>query len=242
MKNHEADIFVFIASIIIGMLISMNISFSRGTERVFLSTKQYQEAYNYRNKLYSDISGLMEQYDSYYTKLSSYNSNEQNQTHIAESIKEELSQNNIFLGKTAVYGQGVIVTLNDAKEEDINNAFSYERELRLVHNTDIIQVINDLKNAGAEAISINGQRIMDRSEIYCSGPFIRANGVKIAVPFTINAIGNKEVLYNYMLSNENYLKTLMIRKTRVSVEQSEEVDIPAYSGEDKNEFMKVKGE
>lgn len=240
MKNHEADIFVFIASIIIGILISMNISFSKGTERVFLSAKQYQDAYNYRNKLYSDISALMEQYDSYYTKLSKYNSNERNQAHITETIEDEVNQNNLTLGKTAVYGEGIVVTLNDASEENINNAFLYERELRLVHNTDIIQVVNDLKNAGAEAISINGQRIMDRTEIYCSGPFIRANGVKIAVPFIINAIGNKEVLYNYMLSNENYLKTLMIRKTRVSVEQLDEVNIPAYNGEDKNEFMKVK--
>lgn len=240
MKNHEAEIFVFIASIIIGILISMNISFSRGTERVFLSTKQYQDAYNYRNKLYGDIAALMEQYDSYYEKLSKYNSNERNQAHVTETIKEELNQNNIILGKTAVYGQGIIVTLNDASEEDINNAYSYERELRLIHNTDIIQVINDLKNAGAEAISINGQRIIDRTEIYCSGPFIRANGVKIAVPFTIDAIGNKEVLNNYMLSNENYLKTLMTRKTRVSVEQSDEINIPAYSGEEKNEYIKVR--
>lgn len=239
MKNHEADIFVFIASIIIGILISMNVSFSRGTDRVFLSAKQYQDAYNYKNKLYSDITALMEQYDNYYAKLSKYNSNEENQTHISESIKEELNQNNLVLGKVAVYGQGIIINLNDASTENINNSFGYERELRLVHNTDIIQVINDLKNAGAEAISINGQRIMERTEVYCSGPFIRANGVKIAVPFTIYAIGNKEVLYNYMLSNENYLKTLMIRKIRVDVEQTDEIKIPAYTGEDKKEFMKV---
>ncbi|MBI6873083.1 DUF881 domain-containing protein [Clostridium aciditolerans] len=239
MKNHEADIFVFIASIIIGILISMNISFSRGSDRVFLSAKQYQDAYNYRNKLYGDIAGLMEQYDNYYKKLSKYNSNEENQTHISESIKEELDQNNIVLGKVPLQGQGIVINLDDASTENINNSYGYERELRLVHNTDIIQVINDLKNAGAEAISINGQRIMDMTEIYCSGPFIRANGVKIAVPFTISAIGNKEVLYNYMLSNENYLKTLMMRKIRVDVEQTDDVKIPAYTGEYKKEFMKV---
>ncbi|MBV7275022.1 DUF881 domain-containing protein [Clostridium thailandense] len=239
MKNHEAEIFVFIASIIIGILISMNISFTRETEMVFLSTKQYQDAYNYKNKLYSEITDLMEQYDSYNEKLSKYKSNEKDQVHITENIHEELNENNIILGKTPVQGQGIIVTLNDASEEDINNAYAYERELRLIHNTDIIQVINDLKNAGAEAISINGQRIIDKTEIYCSGPFIRANGVKIAVPFIINAIGNKEVLNNYMLSNENYLKTLMTRKTRISVEQSDEINIPAYSGEEKNEYIRA---
>lgn len=238
MKNHEAEIFVFIASIIIGILISMNISFSRETDRVFLSTKQYQDAYNYKNKLYSDITGLMEQYDSNYAKLSKYKNNEQSQKQITETIEEELNQNNIVLGKTEVHGQGIVVTLNDASTESIDNSLEFERELRLVHNTDIIQVINDLRNAGAEAISINGQRIMDRTEVYCSGPFIRANGVKIAVPFVINAIGNKEVLYNYMLSNENYLKTLMTRKINVNIEQVEDINIPAYAGENKIEFEK----
>lgn len=48
MKNNEASTFVFIASIIIGILISMNISFTRTTDRVFLSAKQYQDSYNYK--------------------------------------------------------------------------------------------------------------------------------------------------------------------------------------------------
>ena len=238
MKNNEANIFVFIASIIIGILISMNISFTRSNERVFLSAKQYQDAYNYRNKLYNDIVGLIEQYDKYDSKLKKYENNEQNEQQVSSEIQKELSENGIILGKTAVEGQGIKINLNDASTADIENAFDYQ--LRLVHNTDIIQVFNDLRNAGAEAISINGQRIVDSSEVYCSGPFLRVNGVKIAAPFSIYAIGNKEVLYNYMMSNENYLKTLMIRKVRVEAQQSDDIVIPAYTGEQKHDFIKEK--
>lgn len=238
MKNNEANTFVFIASIIIGILISTNISFSRSNERVFLSTKQYQDAYNYKNKLYNDIVGLIGQYDKYASKLEKYKNNEQSQEQVASSIEEELRENEIILGKTPVEGQGININLNDASTEDVENAFDYQ--LRLVHNTDIIQVLNDLRNAGAEAISINGQRIVDSSEIYCSGPFLRVNGVKIAAEFNIEAIGNKEVLYNYMMSNENYLKTLMTRKLRVKVEQSDKIRISAYTGEQKQGFMKLK--
>ncbi|MCT8976069.1 DUF881 domain-containing protein [Clostridium sp. CX1] len=237
MKNNEANIFVFIASIIIGILISMNISFKKENGTVFLSAKQYQDAYNYKNKLYSDIATLMEQYDKYNLKVENFRNNELNDEHVTEEIEEELNANNIILGKVPVSGQGIIINLNDASIEDIENSFDYQ--LRLVHNTDIIQVINDLINAGAEAISINGQRIVDTTEIYCSGPFIRVNGVKIAAVFNIQAIGNKEVLYNYMMSNENYLKTLMIRKVRVDVEKADSIKIPAYVGEYKKEFIKV---
>jgi Uncharacterized protein conserved in bacteria len=238
MKNNEANTFVFIASIIIGILISMNISFSRSNESVFLSAKQYQDAYNYKNKLYNNIVGLVEQYDKYSSKLEKYKNNEQSEEQVASAIEEELSENEIILGKTAVEGQGIKINLNDAGTEDVENVFDYQ--LRLIHNTDIIQVFNDLRNAGAEAISINGQRVVDSSEVYCSGPFLRVNGVKIAAEFSIYAIGNKEVLYNYMMSNENYLKTLMIRKIRVDVDQSDKIQIPAYTGEQKEGFMKVK--
>lgn len=238
MKNNEANTFVFIASIIIGILISMNISFSRSNESVFLSAKQYQDAYNNKNKLYGNIVGLVEQYDKYSSKLEKYKNNEQSEEQVASGIVEELSENGIILGKTAVEGQGIKINLNDANTNDVENIFDYQ--LRLIHNTDIIQVLNDLRNAGAEAISINGQRVVDSSEVYCSGPFLRVNGVKIAAEFSIYAIGNKEVLYNYMMSNENYLKTLMIRKIRVNVDQSNKIQIPAYTGEQKQGFMKVK--
>jgi uncharacterized protein YlxW (UPF0749 family) len=236
MKNNEANIFVFIASIIIGILISMNISFSRENEMAFLSAKQYQDAYNYKNELYNDIVGLMNQYNKLDSKLKKYESNEQNEQQVANELQKELSESEIILGETALEGQGVKITLNDAKPQDIENSFDYQ--LRLVHNTDIIQVLNDLRNAGAEAISINGQRIVDSSEVYCSGPFLRVNGVKIAAEFNIYAIGNKDVLYNYMMANDNYLKTLMIRKIRVKIEQSDKVLIPAYAGEQKHDFLK----
>lgn len=68
--------------------------------------------------------------------------------------------------------------LNDANDKDIENSLAFEKALRLVHDMDIMQVINDIKNSGAEAISINGQRVVDKTEIYCSGAFLRINGVK----------------------------------------------------------------
>ena len=60
MKNNEATIFVFIASIIIGLLIAMNIGFEGKSN--FLDVKQYNEAYNERSKLYSELNNLKQQY------------------------------------------------------------------------------------------------------------------------------------------------------------------------------------
>ncbi len=216
----------------------MNISFNRTTDRIFLSAKQYQDAYNYKNKMYNDIIGLIQQHEKYNLKLSKYKSNEKNEVQVTNGINEELNENKIILGNVAVEGQGIKISLNDASNEDIKNSFELEYGLRLIHNTDMIQVFNDLRNAGAESICINGQRVVDSTEIYCSGPFLRVNGVKIAAPFSVYAIGNKEVLYNYMMSNENYLKSLMTRKILVDVEKSDNIKIPAYTGELRKDFMK----
>ncbi|WP_446899323.1 DUF881 domain-containing protein [Clostridium sp. LBM24168] len=240
MKNNEANIFVFMASLIIGILISMNISITKNNSKdnkmVFLSSEQYQDAYNYRNKLRNDISGYMEQYNEYSDKLEKYENNDKNRIEVKKNIDEELKQNRIILGKTAVEGQGIQINIEDGSTNDSMDAFEYQ--MRIVHNTDIIEVINDLNNAGAEAISINGHRIIDRSEIYCSGPFLRVNGVKIAAPFLIYAIGNKSVLHNYMMANENYLKIMMARKIFVNLKELDNLKIPAYNGDYDIKFMK----
>jgi uncharacterized protein YlxW (UPF0749 family) len=240
MRNNEANIFIFIAFCTIGILISMNISIFKGSDsdkkNVFLNWKQYQKAYSYKNKLRNDILEDMEQYKDYSEKLKKYENNDKNEVQVKANINKELEQNKIILGKTAVHGQGLKITLSDGKITDSMDFFL--KQMRIVHNTDIIQIINDLNNAGAEAISINGHRIVDTSEVYCSGPFLRVNEVKIASPFLIYAIGNKEVLYNYMMSDENYLKIMITRKTVVNVEMMEDIKISAYNGNYNIKFMK----
>lgn len=237
MRDSEANIFLFIASIIIGVLITLNISFSRGSSLTSMSSSQYMDAYNYKNQLYGDISSLVNQYNTYENKLASYKASQDKNSSISEEIKKELDENNMILGKTAVTGQGLIIVLNDADSIYFDN--TAEDQFRLVHNTDIIQVLNDLKNAGAEAMSLNNQRIVDSTEVYCSGPFLRVNGVKIAAPFTIYAIGNKQVMYDYMMSDENYLKSLMLRKINVDISQSDQVNISAFVGQEKTDYMKA---
>ncbi|MGE5628524.1 MAG: DUF881 domain-containing protein [Solirubrobacterales bacterium] len=237
MRNNEANIFVFAASIIIGILISFNISLSRESSITPLSSSQYMDAYNYKNQLYGEISSLVNQYNKLENKLTSYKASEANNSSISGEINKEINENNMILGKTAVTGEGIIIVLNDADSIYFEN--NAEDQFRLVHNTDIIQVLNDLRNAGAEAISVNNQRITGTSEIYCWGQFLRINGVKIAAPFTIYAIGNKQVLYDYMMSDENYLKSLMLRKINVNITQSDQVKISAYTASGKTDFMKA---
>lgn len=238
MKLNETSIFVFIASIIIGLLISLNISFKESNARVILSAEQYQEALNSRSKLYKEIGRLKEEYYENEEKLFKYKNGSTSTSKILQEMTEEINRNNLVLGNIDVIGEGVKFTINDASmefESSIEDQFT--KWLRIVHNTDILVIINELRNGGAEAISINGQRVISFSEVYCSGPFLMVNGVQLSAPFYINVIGNKEVIKNYMMNETGYLKTLIYRGIQVQVELADSVKIPAYVGDIYYKFM-----
>lgn len=228
MRNSEGSIFLFIASIIIGILISMNISFARETNFRFLSSKEYQDAYSYRNQLVNNVSNLNNEYLKYLDKLDNYEKNIINRNKIIEQINNELIQNKSLIGHSEVEGQGIKITLMDATTDFIEDPILYQ--LRLIHDMDMINVVNDLMNAGAEAISINGIRLVASSGIYCNGAFLRINGVQISAPFYINVIGNKETLKGYMLADDNYLKSLMFREIQVEVTEEDKIKVPAFEG------------
>ncbi|QAT40014.1 DUF881 domain-containing protein [Clostridium sp. JN-9] len=235
MRNNEATVFVFAASIIIGILIAMNINFTRNPTMSFLTAKQYSDAYNEKNRLVKDIDDLRDKYYEYDTKINEIEYGSQ-KNQVTEEIKTELATNKIVMGTSDVQGPGIQITLNDASSEFMTDEFSYQ--IRVIHDVDMLNVINDLRSAGAEAISLNGQRIIDRSEITCDGPFLRVNGVKIAAPFYVLAIGEKDVLKNYMMQSDKYMAKLINRKIRVNIVQENSIKISAYTGQLTDDFIK----
>ena len=81
----------------------------------------------------------------------------------AEAKEQELKENNMTLGYTNVSGEGVEVTLEDATST--NNLI--DPSMQIIHYVDIQMVVNELFNAGAEAIEVNGQRIVNTTAITC---------------------------------------------------------------------------
>jgi uncharacterized protein YlxW (UPF0749 family) len=237
MKNNEATVFVFTASIIIGILISLNINLSKKSDRVILNAKQYQDAYNLKIKLKSDISNLSEKMDYYNDKILKYKNSDKSKSEILKGISEEIDTNLIAKGTSDVHGQGIKITLDDA-EQDFTSDRS-DKTLNIVHDIDVMFVINDLRAAGAEAISINNQRVVDSTEVYCDGRFLSINHVKVAAPFMLYAIGNIENLKNYMNDYENYLSILRSpgRGVMVNLEEQEDIIIKGYDGEIKSSHL-----
>lgn len=148
----------------------------------------------------------------------------------ATEAEKELKENNILLGLAEVKGEGIIIKLDDNRnvEGDVLNVSQY-----LVHEEDLLQVVNELFNAGAEAVSINDHRVTNTTAIRCDGNIIRVNGQVITVPITIKAICSTAI-YNTLIRPGGYLQLMANEGIDVSIQSSDNIGddivIPKYNG------------
>lgn len=188
------------------------------------------------NELRDEILKTKEKYDNLYealgeaeTKLEKERTNATQNNGDLEELENSIKNGNKVLGLSEVTGEGVIVTLNDNQKISSNTYLGDPNDL-LVHYIDVIRVVNELKNSGAEAISINGQRVVSTTSIECDGNVIKVNNVKIGTPFEIKAIGFPE----YLMSLNRYGGYLMYIEENYGIEtdiiKSDNITIPKYTG------------
>ena len=185
------------------------------------------------NGLRDEVLRMKERYDNAYADLDNaekelekvrQEATQNDET--AESKQTELKENNMLLGNTDVIGDGVEVILADA---DSTNS-SINASLQIIHYDDIQWVVNELKNAGAEAIEINGQRIINTTAITCEGNIIKINGEKVGSPFTIKAIGSQSLLYGALERAGSWLDQIRDDGNTAQVTKVNDIIISKYAG------------
>lgn len=147
----------------------------------------------------------------------------------------EIKRNQTLLGLTEVSGQGIIIRLDenrDVNSEEVLNINGY-----LVHEEDLLYIVNELFNSGADAISINDQRIINTSSILCDGNIIRINGKMVGVPIVIKAIGYPERMDPALSRPGGYLQLMANEGVVVTMQKSENITIPKYEGVYSYEYL-----
>lgn len=241
MKKNEASVFIFAAAIIVGILITSTFSFDRKPTRIILDSKQYQDKYNYRNTLVSQVDALRNKYLDLLSKTNKFRSN-QSAAIMEKEIQDELNNAKVLTGISDVEGQGIVITVEDGTDKlngvEIKNQ---DDKSKILHNEDMLNMLNELKIAGAEAISINGQRLLSSSEVECEGPFLGINGVQVPSPYNIYVIGNKEKLYDYVNGDSSYFSLLLnVRGISITVNKQDDVKIAGYTGKVPHSNLRVK--
>lgn len=143
----------------------------------------------------------------------------------SSELSEKLNKINAEIGLTALQGEGIIIRLEDGEE---NNSISVRDSV--VHDSDLKAIVNDLCIAGAEAISINGQRIVSTTAITCIGNVIKINDEKIGNPFEICVIGSKARLDGAVSMNGRTLNKMKKDGIIVEIKKTDYVVIPRYDG------------
>ena len=128
-------------------------------------------------------------------KIEQYKKSETTGEKVPEVLEKELEETRLRLGLLDVYGQGITITLRD-------------NESTVISANDILTLVNQLIISGAEAVSINGNRFMNNTEIDAvNSKDILINSKKITSPYRILAIGNKKNLESGITTKDRIYKS-----------------------------------
>ena len=171
-----------------------------------------------------------QQYEETLSMIEEYKNNKESNEETSNLMNSELEQINMSLGKTDVEGEGIIIIINETDDEEVEN----------ITSDDLLVIVNALKLAGAEAISINDQRIINMSDIVYidAASVIRVNGERILAPYTIKAIGNSSYLESSLVGNGGAVDDMRKKEQDVTIQKENNVKISKYNGDIETKYMK----
>ncbi|MEG0798010.1 MAG: DUF881 domain-containing protein [Acidaminococcaceae bacterium] len=152
-----------------------------------------------------------------------------------EVLMREMDTLKAYAGETAMYGQGVKVVVDDSK---LVTKPGENPNLYLIHDDDLLRIINELRAAGAEAIAINEERVVAMSEIRCAGPTLSVNNNRFSPPYVIRAIGDSKNMDSALKMRGGVIETLKFWGIQASISQEEVVKVPAFKRSHHFEYAK----
>ena len=167
------------------------------------------------------------QYQETTQRIEEYKNDEESNNEASRLVQEELQQMNTLLGLTDVHGEGIVITL---KSKENASAISAD---------DLLIIVNALKFAGAEAISINDERIINTTDIVniLDGSFVKINGQRILEPYVIKVIGNQSHMESAVTGNGGKVEELQTLGHTATIEKDNDITIGKYNGEIETRYM-----
>ncbi|TLS35246.1 DUF881 domain-containing protein [Pseudalkalibacillus caeni] len=226
MKKDRHVILSFIL-LITGFMIAFSYQFTLESMPEQKSETKWEKENLLRDKLINEQKEnrkLQKQLQKVQEKVSTVEKELSKDEQITYNLVEDLDRLRMVVGDVPVEGPGVKVTLSDASyvpEDDNPNNY-------IVHEQDIRRVMFELLITGAEAISINGQRVFHDSYILCIGPVVEVDGNQHFAPFEISAIGDPEMLDSALNLAGNTKDQLITAGIDVKIEKQDKIVMKPY--------------
>lgn len=229
MKKIGAMVTVGIMALLIGWVLSMQIATTDGSDQgglvPLVKLKQYEEELKMlRGEKEDALNELIELED----RMKKIEQEKAADDDFIQLLVSDLEKYKMASGVVDVCGPGVVITVRDTAKAD---EYQDDYNSILYNSEQFLSLVNKLKEAGAEAISINDQRVVGTTEISLAGNGININGSATAPPYTIKAIGNPITIESALTIRGGIIET-MKRKYNwvVDITQREDVSIARYTG------------
>ncbi|MBN1582471.1 MAG: DUF881 domain-containing protein [Anaerolineae bacterium] len=213
-----SQIFMLLLMLIVGITIIVQIrTYSRAHIQTFRTDEEailLSELVNANHDLRNEIASLEQQLAAY---------DQVSRRTVLEELVEEMNQVKVANGAIEVSGPGIELTIDG--------------EISVL---DLQDLLNELRNAGAEALALNGHRIVSHSVLNQAGQFT-VDGNPISRPYTLQAIGDPDTLETAMLrsgSAADLLQRTMPNLTLSSVQQSRLV-LPVFRSQMQFEYAQL---
>ena len=158
-------------------------------------------------------------YEEISKKVEEYKQQMKDNVDATALIKNDIAENEKYIGYSDVEGEGIVITLEDNSKKEITS-------------DDLLNLVNQLKLAGAEAISINDERVVNTTDItIVIGAFVFVNGKRLSSPYTVKVIGNQKYLDSAISIKYGYIDEITANGKTISYVPVKSVKINKYKGD-----------
>lgn len=216
-----------IACFILVMIIFMQFKVVHETDITSIDTMRQADLQTELANWKSKYEEIQKKYEETYKTLTKYKEETDSDAKVKKNLEEELKNLQMILGKTDVQGKGIIVTIKEGNDSE-----------NKIDNENLLVIVNYLRDAGADAISINGQRIVNQTDFAEIRPgYIKVNSQRVTSPYEIKAIGDPDYLKSALIGTGGYQEELQAWGHSVEIEEKNKIEIPKYNGEMSTKYI-----
>lgn len=217
-------VIIAVVCMALGVVLSIQFRIVQGNKGALLPNQKSTELSNELKRVQEEKEGLLRELAQLEQQLTDFQNSASKENVLIKNLNQELDKYRVIGGFKDVRGPGVIVTVDNPPKDanfnaDVNIVYEYELLLGL---------INELKAAGAEAVSVNDQRLISTSEIRSAGNAININAVPQQPPYIVKAIGNKDTLDGALNQVFGIVSILRDHRYLVSVQKQDDMSIVRY--------------
>ncbi len=231
MENKKNIAFLFLSFIFVGAILGVFFAgfreFSEAEFYLPLSEFETEEMITLRKENFE----RKQKIEKFYNEVRKHEEMHAKHSYPLQKLREEVYYYRFLSGQTDIVGPGIVVSFEGSFGENI--------AILVEQNNYLVNLVNELKVFGAEAISINNHRITARSEVILAGNRINVNMTPIAPPYVVSAIGNYERFKRYPKFHTVIFDEMVNDGLIVDIQFSEELKIQAATRERPIQFLEV---